>query len=90
MKIRIFYSPLTTMIVPASVTSRFLECYATSAANLRGAKQRKKVRFTTASGGARGGANGCSKQPHLERAFFADSQYFAEHQNGFGFLHLSN
>ena len=30
------------MIVLASVTSRFLECYATSAANLRGAKQRKK------------------------------------------------
>ena len=36
------------MIVQASVTSRFIECYATSAANLRGAKQRKKVRFTTA------------------------------------------
>ena len=58
--------------------------------NLRGAKQRKKVRFTTASGGARGGANGCSKHLHLERVFFTDSQYFAEHQNGFGFLHLSN
>ena len=53
------------MIVQASVTSRFLECYATSVANLRGAKQRKKVRFTTAFGGARGGANGCSKHLHL-------------------------
>ena len=78
------------MIVQASVISRFLECYATSAANLRGAKQRKKVRFTTASGGAGGGANGCSKHPHLERVLFTDSQCFAEHQNGFGFLHLSN
>ena len=65
------------MIVQVSVTSRFLECYATSVANLRGAKQRKKVRFTTAFGGARGGANGCSKYLHLERAFFADSQHFA-------------
>ena len=65
------------MIVQASVTSRFLECYATSAANLRGAKQRKKVRFTTAFGGARGGANRCSKHLHLERVFFADSQHFA-------------
>ena len=46
------------MIVQASVTSRFFECYATSVANLRGAKQRKKVRFTTAFGGA----NECSKQ----------------------------
>ncbi len=45
------------MIVQASVISRFLECYATSASNLRGAKQRKKVQFTTAFGGARGGAN---------------------------------
>ena len=61
------------MIVQASVTSRFLECYATSAANLRGAKQRKKVRFTTAFGGA----NRCSKHLHLERVFFTDSQYFA-------------
>ena len=57
------------MIVQASVISRFLECYATSAANLRGAKQRKKVRFTTAFGGAEGGANWCFKHPHLERAF---------------------
>ena len=65
------------MIVQASVTSRFLECYATSAANLRGAKQRKKVRFTTAFGGAGGGANRCSKYLHLERVFFADSQHFA-------------
>lgn len=39
--------------------------------------KRKKVRFTTAFGGARGGANWCSKHLHLERAFFADSQYFA-------------
>ena len=78
------------MIVQANVTSRFLECYATIATNLRGAKQRKKVRFTTAFGGTEGGANECSKYLHLERAFFADSQYFAEHQNGFGFLHLSN
>ena len=45
----------TTMIVQASVILRFLEYYATSATNLRGAKQRKKVRFTTAFGGARGG-----------------------------------
>ena len=58
--------------------------------NLRGTKQRKKVRFTTAFGGARGGANRCSKHLHLERAFFTDSQHFTEHQNGFGFLHLSN
>ena len=34
-------------------------CHATSAANLCGAKQRKKVRFTTALGGAGGGANIC-------------------------------
>ena len=47
-----------------------IECYATSAANLRGAKQRKKVRFTTAFGGVRGGAKGCSKYLHLERVFF--------------------
>lgn len=47
------------MIVQESVTSRFLDCHATSAANLRGAKQRKKVRFTTALGGAGGGANIC-------------------------------
>ena len=40
-------------------------------------QKRKKVRFMTAFGGARGGANGCSKYLHLERAFFADSQYFA-------------
>jgi len=40
-------------------------------------KKRKKVRFTTAFGGARGGANGCSKHLHLERALFADSQHFA-------------
>ena len=40
-------------------------------------KKRKKVRFTTAFGGARGGATGCSKHLHLERAFFADLQYFA-------------
>jgi len=78
------------MIVQASVTSRFLECYATSAANLRGAKQRKKVRFTTAFGGAGGGANECSKHLHLERAFFADTQYFAQRQNGLGFLLLPN
>ena len=65
------------MIVQASVKSRFLECYATSAANLRGAKQRKKVRFMTAFGGARGGANGCSKYLHLKRVFCADSQHFA-------------
>ena len=65
------------MIVQASVTSIFLECYATSAANLRGAKQRKKVRFTTAFGGVRGGAKGCSKYFHLERVLFADSQHFA-------------
>ena len=58
-KIGIFYFPQTTMIVQASVTSRFLDCHATSAANLCGAKQRKKVRFTTALGGARGGANIC-------------------------------
>ena len=45
------------MIVQASVTSGFLDCDATSAANHRGAKQRKKVRFTTALGGAGGGAN---------------------------------
>ena len=37
----------------------------------------KKVRFTTAFGGARGGANGCSKYLHLERVFIADSQHFA-------------
>ena len=30
------------MIVQAIVISRFLECYATSVANFRGAKQRKK------------------------------------------------
>ena len=40
-------------------------------------KKRKKVRFATVFGGARGGANGCSKHLHLERAFFTDSQYFA-------------
>ncbi len=40
-------------------------------------QKRKKVRFTTAFGGARGGANRCSKHLHLERVFFADSQYFA-------------
>ncbi len=40
-------------------------------------QKRKKVRFTTAFGGARGGANGCSKHLHLERLFSADSQYFA-------------
>ena len=45
------------MIVQASVTSRFLDCHATSAANHRVAKQRKKVRFTTALGGARDGAS---------------------------------
>lgn len=48
MKVRIFYFPQTTMIVQASTTLRFLECSATSIANLRGAKQRKKVRSTTA------------------------------------------
>ena len=53
------FSPKTTMIVQASVTSRFLDCHATSAANLCGAKQRKKVQFTTALGGAGGGANIC-------------------------------
>lgn len=40
-------------------------------------EKRKKVRFTTAFGGAGGGANRCSKHLHLERAFFTDSQYFA-------------
>ena len=40
-------------------------------------QKRKKVRFTTAFGGARGGANWCSKYLHLERVLFADSQYFA-------------
>lgn len=40
-------------------------------------QKRKKVRFTTAFGGAGGGANGCSKHLHLGRAFFTDSQYFA-------------
>ena len=40
-------------------------------------QKRKKVRFTTAFGGARGGANWCSKHLHLERVFFADSQHFA-------------
>ena len=40
-------------------------------------KNAKKVRFTTAFGGARGGANGGSRHLHLERAFFADSQHFA-------------
>ena len=59
------------MIVQASVTSRFLECYATSVANLRGAKQRKKVRFTTAFGGA----NECSKQFY----FYIKPQRVAEH-----------
>ena len=39
--------------------------------------KRKKVRFTTAFGGAEGGANRCSKHLHLKRAFFADSQHFA-------------
>ena len=39
--------------------------------------KRKKVRFTTAFGGARGGANGCSKYLHLKRVFFAETQYFA-------------
>lgn len=39
--------------------------------------KRKKVRFTTAFGGAGGGANRCSKYLHLERAFLADLQYFA-------------
>ena len=47
------------MIVQASVTSRFLDCHTTSAANLRGAKQRQKVRFTIVLGGAGGGANIC-------------------------------
>ena len=32
------------------------------------------MRFTTAFGGARGGANGCSKHLHLERVLFTDSQ----------------
>ena len=36
-------------------------------------QKRKKVRFTTAFGGA----SECSKHLHLEREFFADSQYFA-------------
>lgn len=40
-------------------------------------EKRKKVRFTTAFGGARGGANRCSKHLHLERAFFAEPQHFA-------------
>ena len=40
-------------------------------------QKRKKVRFTTAFGGARGGANGCSKYLHLERVFFTETQYFA-------------
>ena len=40
-------------------------------------QKRKKVRFTTVFGGAGGGAKGCSKYLHLERAFFADSQHFA-------------
>ena len=74
---RDFLFSQTTMIVQASVTSRFLECYATSAANLRDAEQRKKVRFTTAFGGAEGGANGCSKHLHLKRVLFADLQHFA-------------
>ncbi len=39
--------------------------------------KRENVRFTTAFGGARGGANGRSKYLHLERVLFADSQYFA-------------
>ncbi|MBO7291207.1 MAG: hypothetical protein J6U55_01335, partial [Bacteroidaceae bacterium] len=37
-----FIFPKITMIVQASLTSRFLDCHATSAANHRGAKQRKK------------------------------------------------
>ena len=65
------------MIVQASVALRFLECSATSVANLRGAKQRKKVQFATAFDGAGSGANRCSKHLHLERVFFADSQHFA-------------
>ena len=52
--------------------------------------KRKKVRFTVAFGGARGGANGCSKYLHLERVFFTETQYFASHQNRFGFLLLLN
>ena len=40
-------------------------------------QKRKKVRFTTAFGGARGGANGCSKHLHLKGVLFADSQHFA-------------
>ncbi len=75
MKIGIFY--FLPKRKKVRVTSIFLECYATSVANLRGAKQRKKVRFTTAFGGARGGANWCSKHLHLERVLFADSQHFA-------------
>ena len=31
--------------------------------------KRKKVRFTTAFGGAKGGANGCSKYPTLKERF---------------------
>ncbi len=40
-------------------------------------QKRKKVLYMTAFGGARGGANKCSKHLHLERALFVDSQYFA-------------
>ena len=40
-------------------------------------QKRKKVRFTTAVGGAEGGANERPKHLHLERAFFADLQYLA-------------
>lgn len=38
--------------------------------------KRENMRFTTAFGGARGGANGCSKYLHLKRVLFADSQHF--------------
>ena len=52
--------------------------------------KRENVRFMTAFGGARGGANWHSKYLHLEKVLFADSQYFAWRQNVLGFLLLPN